>query len=121
MSIIYSTATENARLQAVITQIGAAGVLKVGTAGMGVLICTIPLANPAGTVAAKVLTLAVPQAAVIAIGGDMAAATIEDSVGNLIASGLTVGTVAGFDLITINTTVAAGDVLSLVSATITGT
>lgn len=121
MSIIYSTATQNARLQAVVTQIDAGasfGVLKIFDSG-NVLLCTIPLSKPSGTPAGGVLTFVVPDSATVAAGGTMAAADIEDSNGNVIASGLTVGTTAAFDIIAVTTTISAGNVLNLIQATIT--
>lgn len=108
---------------AVVTQIDAGagfGVLRVGTVGMATTICAIPLAKPSGSAAGGVLTFVVPDSATVTASGVMAAASIEDSNGNIIASGLTVGTVAGFDLIVVSTTISAGNILSLVSATITG-
>lgn len=123
MSITYSIPTENARLQAVVTQIDAGagvGVIKIGTVGLASVLCTIPLSKPSGTVSGGVLTFTAPQTAAIASSGTAASARIEDSTGNIIASGLTVGTVAGFDLIISNAALLSGATLSLVSATITG-
>jgi hypothetical protein len=43
----YRTSLKNSRLQAVIDDIGANGLLKIGTAGMATVLSTIPLASPA--------------------------------------------------------------------------
>lgn len=56
MAVTYTTAVKNARLSAVVTQIGAAGVLEIGTAGMATVLATIALNSTAGTVSGGVLT-----------------------------------------------------------------
>jgi hypothetical protein len=125
MSITYNTATLNARLTQVINNIDAgpgSGVLRLGTSGMALILSSITLAKPSGTVAGGVLTfsgtpLADPSAA---NSGSLANARIEDSTGVVVASGLTIGTSSAFDIVMTSTTVIAGQSISLTSATITG-
>ena len=53
MAITYAAAVRTARLQAVLDAIDAdagAGKLVIGTTGMGTVLATIPLADPAGTI-----------------------------------------------------------------------
>ena len=124
MSIIYATNTLNARLNAVVSQIDAGsgpGTLKIGTSGMAQVLSTIPMAIPCGTVSGGVLTLTTPIAdPLVAVTGTLASAEIEDSNGNLIASGLTVGLSSAFDIIMSSLSVTAGQNLSIISATIRG-
>ena len=59
MAITYAAAVRTARLQAVLDAIDAdagAGKLVIGTTGMGTVLATIPLADPAGTVSGDTLT-----------------------------------------------------------------
>jgi len=56
MAVTYTTAVKNARLDAVVTQIGSAGVLEIGTTSMGTVLDTIALGNPAGTTSGGILT-----------------------------------------------------------------
>lgn len=99
MSLIYSNAIRTARSAVVITAIGSAGVLVIGTAalaggGTGVL-ASIPLDNPAFSNVNGAMTMTNPPRTVNATGaGTAAKAEIRDSGGTVIANGLTVG-VAG--------------------------
>ena len=56
MAVTYNTTLKNARLDEVIAAIGSSGKLEIGTAGMGSVLATIPLANPAGSSSGGVLT-----------------------------------------------------------------
>lgn len=56
MAVTYTTAVKNARMNAVTTAIGTTGVLEIGTTGMGTVLATIPLANPAAPGASGELT-----------------------------------------------------------------
>jgi hypothetical protein len=52
---------KNARLDAVTTDIGATGVLEIGTAGMATVLATIALSSPAAAAAASgILTFWLP-------------------------------------------------------------
>ena len=93
----------------------------MGTSGMAQVLSTIPMAIPCGTVSGGVLTLTTPIAdPLVAVTGTLASAEIEDSNGNLIASGLTIGLSSAFDIIMSSLSVTAGQNLSIISATITG-
>ena len=120
MSVTYTTAVKNARLSAVVTQIGTAGVLEIGTTGMASILATIPLANPAGTVASGVLTFTMPQSDTSADAtGTAAAARIRTASGGTdIVTGLTVGT-SGTDIVLDSTSITAGQTVTINSASIT--
>ena len=120
MAVTYTTAVKNARLDAVVTAIGATGVLEIGTTGMGSVLFSVAFDNPAGTTSGGVLTFSgFPKATTAAAAGTAAAARIRTATGGTdIVTGLTVGTV-GTDVIVNTTTVALSDPVSVTSATIT--
>lgn len=120
MAIVYSTAVKNARLSAVVTQIGTTGVLEIGTTGMATVLATIPLANPAGTVSGGVLTFTMPQSDASADNsGTAAAARIRTASGGTdIITGLTVGLSAS-DVILDSVNITAGQTVTINSASIT--
>lgn len=123
MSVSYSITAINDRLLGVVTAIGAGSfILKAGAT----TISTIALQNPCGTVSGGVLTfvgtLLDPSAAAT---GTVTSANINSSDGLTQVSGLTVGIPGqGTDVIITNglnsTLISAGQVVSLVSAQITG-
>ena len=125
MSVNYSTAVINDRLQVVIDAIDAGagnGILNVGPTGVVPVICSLILNKPCGTISSGILTFSgLPVIAVAGFTDIAAEAEITDSAGTVIASGLTVGAGAGFDITISQTNVTGGDILSLTSATITGT
>lgn len=105
-------------MQAVVNAIGATGFLKIGTAGMALLLAMIPLANPCGVVNAGVLTFTVPDTDPSADASGLAAsATVNDGTNDII-TGLTVGTV-GTDLIVPSTSFVATQTVTLILASIT--
>lgn len=121
MAIIYTTAVKNARLDAVIAAIGTAGVLEIGTTGMGSVLATIPLANPAGTTSGAVLTFSgMPRSDTAADAtGIAAAARIRTATGGTdIVTGLTVGTSAT-DIVLDSVNITTGQLVSITAATIT--
>lgn len=121
MSATYTTAVKNARLNAVTTAIGATGVLEIGTTGMGDILATIPLANPAAPAASGgVLTFSMPQSDTSADNtGTAAAARIRTASGGTdIVTGLTVGT-SGADIILDSVSITAGQTVTINSGTIT--
>ena len=121
MSITYTTAVKNARLNAVTTAAGATAVLEIGTAGMAAILATIPLANPIAPGAASgVLTLTMPQSDASADNtGTAAAARIRTATGGTdIVTGLTVGT-SCTDIVLDSTNITAGQTVTLNSAAIT--
>lgn len=122
MSVIYAATLKTTRMQAVRDAIdggAGAGTLEVGTASMASVLCIVTLADPASSVAGSVLTvLGVPLSGTATAAGTAAEARIKDSSGNIIVSGLTVGTSAT-DIIISSTTIAINDVVQLNSGIIT--
>lgn len=121
MAVTYTTAVKNARLEAVVTQIGTTGVLEIGTTGMATVLATIALGNPAGTVASGVLTFSgFPRSDTAAdASGTAAAARIRTATGGTdIITGLTVGLSAS-DIILDSVSITAGQTVTINSATIT--
>lgn len=121
MAVTYTTAVKNARLEAVVSQIGTTGVLEIGTTGMASVLATIALGNPAGTAASGVLTFSgFPRSDTSAdASGTAAAARIRTATGGTdIVTGLTVGT-SGQDINLDSTSITAGQTVTINSATIT--
>lgn len=121
MAITYTTAVKNARLDAVVTAIGTAGVLEIGTTGMGTVLATIALGNPAGTTSGGILTFSgFPRSDTSADAtGTAAAARIRTASGGTdIVTGLTVGT-SGSDINLDSTSITAGQTVTINSASIT--
>lgn len=125
MSLNYNVSVLNQRLQVVANNIDAGGVhgfIRLGTFGMAQTVGLVPLGFPCGTVSAGVLTFAnLPLAAPLTfISATIASATVEDSNGVIVASGLTVGNSTSFDIVMIQTVVSSGQSVALTYATITG-
>lgn len=123
MAVTYTTAVKNARMTAVRDQIdlgAGAGVLQIGTTGMATVLAEITLNDPSGTITGGILTLSgFPKSDTSAnAAGTAAAARIRDSAGTDVITGLTVGT-SGTDIILDNTNIAAGQTVTINSATIT--
>ena len=121
MSVTYTTAVKNARLNAVTTAIGATGVLEIGTTGMATILATIPLANPAAPAASGgVLSFTMPQSDASADNtGTAAAARIRTASGGTdIVTGLTVGLSAA-DVILDSLSITAGQTVTINSVSIT--
>lgn len=120
MAVIYTTAVKNARLSAVVTEIGTTGKIEIGTTGMASILAVINLGNPAGTVASGVLTFSgFPRSDTSADNtGIAAAARIRKGDNTDIVTGLTVGTSAS-DIILDSTNITTGQNVILNSATIT--
>ena len=124
MAVTYSNATKQARLEAVIAKIDAgsgAGTLEIGTTGMASVLATLTLADPCGSATDGTLTFDFdPDISDTSAdnGGTAAAARIKDSDGNVIVSGLTVGT-SGADIVLDSTSITAGQTVTLTTGTIT--
>ena len=120
MAVTYPAAVKNARLSAVVTAIGTAGKIEIGTAGMASVLAVIDLGNPAGTVSGGILTFSgFPRSDTSAdASGTAAAARIRDSGNTDIVTGLTVGTSAA-DIILDSVAITAGQTVTLNSASIT--
>lgn len=122
MAVVYSAALKNTRMLAVLAAIDAdagAGSLEIGTSGFGSTLLTVALDDPAGSVTADVLTLSgLPNTAVIANTGTAAEARIKDNSGDIVVSGLTVGT-SGTNIIVSTVSFVSGVTASLNSGTLT--
>lgn len=118
MAVTYVTAVKNARMTAVRDAV-ANGTLELGTTGMAQVIATFGLTTSGGTVTGGVWTLAFDASTVSAgASGAAAAARIKNSGTTSSIIGLTVGT-TGTDVILDNTNIAAGQSVTLSSATLT--
>lgn len=121
MAVTYPTAVKNSRLDAVTSAIGTAGVLEIGTSGMGTVLATIALGNPAAAGASGgVLTFSgFPRSDTAADNtGTAAAARIRTGGGTDIVTGLTVGTSAA-DIVLDSTNITTGQTVTINSMTIT--
>lgn len=105
-------------MQAVIDAIGATGFLKIGTAGMALILATVPLANPCGTVSGGVITFTVPQTDPFAdASGTAAEAAVSDGTTDII-TGMTVG-LSGTDVIVPSTSFTLSQTVTLTLASLT--
>ncbi len=127
MTLVYSSTAIDDRLQGTVTAIdsgGAAANLKL-YAGVN-LVSTIQLLFPCGAVANEVLTFFPGVIDPAAAGtGSVTNATIENSAGDVIVSGLTVGAPgSASDIIITNglnsTLITAGQAVQLISGQIIG-
>ena len=121
MAVTYTTAVKNARLSAVVSQIGSTGVLEIGTTGMATVLATIALDATAGTVSGGVLTFSgFPKSDTSADAtGTAAAARIRTATGGAdIITGLTVGLSAS-DIVLDSLSITAGQTVTINSAAIT--
>ncbi len=123
MAVTYTTAAKTARMQAVINQIDAGvspGKLKIRDSG-NVVLATLTLADPCGTVAAGVLTFDfdpdISDTSADA-SGTAANAIITDSADTTIISGLTVG-ISGTDIVLDPVSITAGQTVTITAGTIT--
>lgn len=123
MAVVYSTTLKNTRMTDVVTALGTAAFLNIYTTGLGTLLSTIALANPAGTVTGGVLTFSgtpLTQASATA-SGTAAAATVSTATGGtgtVVISGLTVSSTSG-DIVLSSTNIVAGQPVTITSASIT--
>lgn len=120
MSVVYTTALKNARLDEVIAAIGTSGKLEIGTAGMASVLATITLDATAGTSSGGVLTFSgFPKSDSSADAtGTAAAARIRTSANADVVTGLTVGT-SGTDIVLDSVSITSGQQVTINSATIT--
>jgi len=117
MAVNYSTAVKTARMTATRDEM-ADGTIEIGTAGMATVLVTFGLSGTGGTIGTDTWTMALDAATVAATeAGGAAEAVVKDSVGTVAISGLTVGTI-DTDVVLDNTIIAAGQNVTLNSATI---
>jgi hypothetical protein len=124
MAISYATTLRTTRMQDVIDAIDAgagAGYIEICTTAYATVLATIPLADPCGTAAAGVLTFdttpAIEDTSADA-SGDPSIARAKDSDGNVVVSGMTVGT-SGTNIILTSASIVATEPVTITSATIT--
>lgn len=133
MAVVYSTTLKNNRMQLVADLVAGktaassagtatAGSIVIGTSALsgatGVLV-TFTLGTTPGTVSSGVLTISgTPLTATASGTGTAAKAELRDNAGNVIVSGLTVGTSAT-DIIINATAISSGQSVTLSSGTIT--
>ena len=121
MAVVYTTAVKNARLDAVVTAIGATGVLEIGTSAMASVLATISLNATAGTTGSAILTFSgFPKSDSSADNtGTPAAARVRTASGGTdICTGLTVG-LSGTDVVLGSLSITAGQTVTVDSFTIT--
>ena len=121
MSVTYNNTLKSTRMTDVVTAIGSAGYIEIGTAGMTTILATINLPNPAGTVTAGVLTFSGTPLVDSSSDntGTAAAARVRASGAVDIITGLTVGATAGFDIILSSVSIVAGQPTTITTASIT--
>lgn len=122
MAVTYSNTVKDNRMTQVLNAIdggAGAGYIEICSAAYAAVLATITLSDPCGSVAAQALTLTMPKSDTTADNtGTAAIARIKDSNGNIIVSGLTVGT-SGTDIVLSSLAITAGDTVTLNSAVIT--
>jgi len=125
MSVVYDISLKNTRMSAVVSAIdnGGAGSLLFGTSsgfGGANLLATITFNATCGTVSGGVLTFSgtplVDSSA--ANTGTAAEGEVEDGVGHVVISGLTIGTSAT-DIVLSSTSIVSGQSVTITSAQIT--
>ena len=126
MSIVYAAATKTARMQAIVTALGASGKLKLFASDGTTLLATFTLAATAGTVSGNVLTLSDQNGATAGIlnttasaAGTAAKASLTTSADvDVVTNVLTVGTSAS-DIILDNVVFALSQAITINSGTLT--
>lgn len=119
MAVTYTTAVKTARMNAVLTALGASGKLEIGTAGMASILATIPLGAGGSVTNGVWAILAAPASDTAADNsGTAAAARLRTSGNTDIVTGLTVGLSAS-DIVLDSLSITAGQTVTVNSATIT--
>lgn len=127
MSVSYNAATQNARMDAVITNIDAQAspaTMEICTAAFAAVLCSITLnSDPSfvrsGTPPNVLITMqGVPKSGTASGNGTAAVARIKDGGGTTVVNSLTVGT-SGTDVILNSTSITAGQTVTISSGTIT--
>jgi hypothetical protein len=124
MSVIYPSSIINGRLTAVLNALDSGSsnaVLRIGSAGFGSILSSVQLTKPSGTVGSGVLTFTTPRSdPLVAASGIATIARLEDSAGNIVATGLTVGVSTAFDVVVSTVLLSSGNSLALISGQIIG-
>jgi hypothetical protein len=126
MSVVYAQTLKKTRMEAVEAALdagsGAADIQIATSGGFGSatdILVTIEFNDPASTVVSDVLTFSgLPVFELADFTGTASQARIRDSDGNVVISGLTVGT-SGTNIILNTTSIEAGQLVRIDSGTIT--
>jgi hypothetical protein len=121
MAVIYGPPVRSARLEVVRAAIDAGsgpGVLELGTAGMALILATLTCSKPCGTVSGDTLTFAAILQDVADASGNAALARFKDSDGNIVISGLTVGSTGSTNIIVGSVSITAGQTVPMTSASL---
>jgi hypothetical protein len=123
MAVNYDTPTKSARMAATVLQIDANASpanIEICTASYAAVLCTITLADPSFTESGGVITMAgAPKSGVASNAGTAAVARIKDGGGTTKVNNLTVAAPSGGDINLNNTSISAGQTVTLTSGTIT--
>jgi hypothetical protein len=123
MAVNYDTPTKSARMAATVLQIDANASpanIEICTAAFAAVLVTIALADPSFTEAGGVITMAgAPKSGVAANTGTAAVARIKDGGGTTKVNNLTVAAPSGGDINLNNTSISAGQTVTLTAGTIT--
>ena len=122
MGVIYAAALRTTRMNDVKTAIDAGsgpGTLEICSASYAAILAVLTLSDPCGSVSGDVLTLSAITADASANNtGTAAIARIKDSDGNIVVSGLSVGT-SGSNINLDSTSITSGQNVSMSSGTLT--
>ena len=123
MAVIYASSVRTSRMNAVETALDAgsgAAVLEIGDSGFATTLVSFTLSDPAGTVSGDVLSgSGLPKTTTASASGTAAEARLKDSSGNIVVSGLTVGTSSANVIISPSTSITSGQSCSLDTFTLT--
>lgn len=120
MPPIYNASTRTARMNAVLTAIDAdagPGTIEICSSGYASVLAIFTLNDPAGAVSGDTLTIDCdPDLTTNAIAtGTAAIARIKDNSGDIVISGLTVGTSGTDILISPSTSIESGSLVTVIS------
>jgi hypothetical protein len=122
MAVNYSATVKDNRMTQVLNAIDGdvgAGTIEICSAAYAAVLVTFTFSDPAGSVSSGVLTFSsMPKTANASNSGTATIARIKDNSGDIIVSGLSVGT-SGTDIIISSTTITSGLGYSLTAAAIT--
>ena len=122
MAVTYSATVKTNRMTQVMNAIdggAGAGYVEICTAAYALVLATITLSDPCGSVTGDVLTLTAPKSDTSADAtGTAAIARIKESGGAVVVSGLTVGT-SGTEIELTSLAITATDTVTINTMTIT--
>lgn len=123
MGVVYRSSLRTTRMNDVETDLDSgtgAATLEIGTTGFSSVLAIFTLSDPAGTVTGDVLTgSSMPKSTTGAATGNAAEARLKNSTGDVIVSGLTVGTSGTNVIISPSVTITSGQTCNLTALTLT--